>query len=296
MELEPKPVVVILGQTASGKSALALKMAAKYAGDILAADSRTIYKGMDIGTAKPSAQDRQAIPHYGLDLVTPDQTFSAAEFKEYAKNVVTKTHAEGRVPLIVGGTGLYIDGYVYDFEFAGEADPALRQELESLDLNELQERASQLGIDETDSSWLNSRHLARAIERGGVNTNRKPKPKNVLIVGLKVSKEELDERIKTRVDTMFAGGLVQEVQNLINTYGEDAPGLLAPGYKEVKEHIKSGLSLDETKEQVARGHRRLAKRQNTWFKRNPDIVWCENEHQAEQKIRAFLSKFATIDS
>lgn len=291
-----RPIVVILGQTASGKSALALKMAKEYGGEIIAADSRTIYKGMDIGTAKPSGRQQKEIQHYGLDLITPDQAFSAAEFKKYAKIVVNKIQSKGKLPIIAGGTGLYIDGYVYDFEFGGQADPEQRAELESLDLNELRRRAEKADIDPEQVNYRNPRHLSRAIERGGTPKKSKAKPANILIIGLRINKEELDRRIAKRVDTMFAGGLIQEVQNLVNKYGPDAPGLLALGYKSVKEYIKGTLSEEEAKEKFRSNHRRLAKRQNTWFKRNQDIVWCENEHQADKEIRAFLSKFATIEA
>ena len=290
-----KPTVVILGQTASGKSALALKVAHEYNGEILAADSRTIYKGMDIGTAKPSPEDQRTIKHYGLDLITPDKAFSAAEFKQYAISVVNKIHSKGKLPIVVGGTGLYIDGYIYDFEFGGQADPVLRAKLELLSLYELQEQAQAAGIDPNQINYQNPRHLSRAIERGGIASNRKAKSAGILIIGLRTNKEEQDERIAKRVDTMFKNGLIQEVQNLIKLYGQDAPGLLSPGYNEAQEYINGTLDLEETKQAICRSHRQLAKRQNTWFKRNQDIKWCDTEQQAHQNIRAFLARFATIE-
>lgn len=291
-----QPIVVILGTTATGKSELAIKFAQKYNGEILAADSRTIYKNMDIGTAKPTSEQQKSVPHYGLDLITPNQTFSAAEFKNYAKNVVNKIHTKGKLPIIVGGTGLYIDGYVYDFEFGEAVNPQQRAELELLNIYELRQRAEEAGITQDRVNFQNPRHLSRAIERGNIPAKRKAKPANILIIGLRINKEEHHRRVNQRVDTMFNKGLVEEARNLINNYGTEAPGLLAPAYKTLKEYINGTLSQEEAKERLKISDRQLARRQNTWFKRNIDIVWCENEQQAEQNIRAFLAKFATIES
>lgn len=294
MEPAPKPIIVIVGQTASGKSALAMQLAEKYNGEIIAADSRTVYKGMDIGTAKPPLQDQQRIKHYGLDLITPDQSFSAAQFKDYCSNVVKNIHKKGKIPFIVGGSGLYVDGYIYDFSFGDEADQSLRTKLNSLNFNEIKELAAKKGLNFEQVNFTNRRHLSRAIERGDAHTTQKHLPGNILIIGLRVNKEVLEERITNRVDKMLEMGLVQEVQNLIKQYGTQAPGLLAPAYKEVSEYINGSLSLEETREQIIRSHKYLAKRQLTWFKRNKDIVWCQNTTEAEQTASDFINKFATI--
>jgi tRNA dimethylallyltransferase len=294
MESEPKPIIVVIGQTASGKSALAMKLAKAHNGEIIAADSRTIYKGMDIGTAKPPLQDQQRIKHYGLDLITPDQYFSAAEFKNYTSSVVKKIHKKNKIPFIVGGTGLYVDGYIYDFPFGRQADLELRKMLESLKLNELQEHAEKAGLDPEQVNFANPRHLARAIERGGIVQARTPKPHNIMLVGLEVDREQLLEHITNRVDTMFEEGLVQEVQNLITQFGAQVPGLLAPAYKEVTEYINGSITLEEAKEQIVRSHKRLAKRQLTWFKRNKDIIWCATGGEAEKLVSDFLTKFKEV--
>lgn len=294
-------MIVIAGQTASGKSALAMSLAQKFNGEIICADSRTIYKGMDIGTAKPSAQDRRLVTHHGLDLIEPDEFFSAAAFQAHARERTAAIKARRKLPILVGGTGLYIDGFVYDFSFAGEADQALRDELESMSLADLQTKAQALNIQETQVDFKNPRHLSRVIERttadrGRSNSlpedleiqpTRKPKPKNVLILGMKVDREQLNERIEKRADTMFAEGLAEEVQNVVNRYGEAAPGLLAAGYKPVAEHLKGRLSLNEAKELFIRSHKYLAKRQQTWFKRNQDINWVQSEDEAIEKISKF---------
>lgn len=290
-----RPVIAIVGQTASGKSELAMRLAEKYDGEIIAADSRTIYAGMDIGTAKPSVSDRRKIMHHGLDLITPDQVFSAAEFKRYAQSILLAIQKRGKLPIIAGGTGLYIDGLLYDFEFGTEADQLLRDELDSLSLEDLSKRASELGITEEMIDHKNRRHLTRALERGGMITSRRSLPKNVLIIGLQIEKATLDERIEQRVDTMIVQGFENEVQELAGKYGLEAPGFLAPGYRSFIECMQNRASFDEAKQEFIRRHKKLAKRQKTWFKRNPDIVWVQDFTEADMEVKNFLSKFATIE-
>lgn len=291
-----QPIIVIVGPTASGKSDLAIQIATKHNGEIIAADSRTIYKGMDVGTAKPSLQEQQQVTHFGLDLITPDRSYSAAEYKDYANQAIGAIHKRNRLPIVVGGTGLYIDGLVYDFDFAPPADPALRTKLESLNLDELQKLAAEKGIDSEQVNYANPRHLSRVIERGGTTKVHKNLPPNVLILGIKIDKEQLHERIKVRVDKMFKDGLINEVQDLIKTYGPTAPGLLAPGYKQVAEYLKGDLTLEQAKEKLISSHKNLAKRQMTWFKRNPDIQWITSREEAEQVTSNFLLKFDTMDA
>ena len=295
MESAANPVVVILGQTASGKSALAMQIAQRHDGEIVAADSRTIYTEMDIGTAKPTKADQAMVVHHGLDLIHVDQSFSAAAFQRYAKDVVRDCALRHKLPVVVGGSGLYIDGFVYNFSFQSVPSKSLRDELDALDLQGLQQRAIALGLQSTEYDFANQRHLSRASERSGQKGGRRAKkPDNFILIGLRVQKELLEQRITQRVGTMFEDGLIDEVQNLIKHYGSGAPGLLAPGYKAVVQHLQNQCTLDEAKEEFIRNDRRLAKRQQTWFKRNPDIVWCDSATEAEEKIGAFLSEFDTI--
>lgn len=294
MEKEKAPIIVIVGQTASGKSALSMEIARHYDGEIICADSRTIYKDMNIGTAKPSAQDRALVPHYGLDLIEPNQYFSAAAFKDYTEKTVAAIHSRGKLPLIVGGTGLYIDGFIYNYSFAGEADRSRRAELEALSLEELQAQARAIGIDETAIDFKNHRHLSRAIERGNIKPRRQALSKNVLLLGLRLDREQLLERISLRVDTMFDEGIVDEVKELINVYGANATGLLTPGYKAVSRYLREEITLQQTKEEFKRSDKYLAKRQLTWFKRNEDIIWVQSADQALENVRAFLLRFDTM--
>lgn len=288
-ETQPAPVIVVTGQTASGKSDLAIKIAKEHNGEIICADSRTIYIDMDIGTAKPSVWDQKEVPHHGLDLIEPDQTFSAAAFKEYAMQKVSEIHKLGKLPIIVGGTGLYIDGYIYDYDFAESADEYLRQELSELSLSELQDRAIKLGVDNNSSSFKNPRHLARIIERGGAQVTRQKIRPNTLLLGLKVDKTLLESRINQRVDKMFNEGFIKEVKNLNKLYGVESPGLLAPGYKAANKYISGQIDLNEAKNEFKKNDRQLAKRQMTWFRRNSDINWVESEAQALTVVEKFLN-------
>lgn len=286
-----KKIVVILGETASGKSALGIKIAQEYNGEILCADSRTIYKGMDIGTAKPTAEDQKSVVHHGLDLINPSQSYSAAEFKEYAEQTVNDIVNRGKLPVIVGGSGLYIDAFVYDFSFTSKADNTLRAQIDSKNLLQLQQQAIELGITEDDPSFKNKRHLGRLIERvlsGEVGSTRVVKPANVLLIGLRVPREQLVARIENRVNTMFDNGLIDEAEQLRAEHGPEAPGLLAPAYKAAAEYFDGNATFEESKNIMIRGDKRLAKRQRTWFGRNPDIHWCDTEQEAIKNIRAFL--------
>ncbi len=250
--------LAIVGPTASGKSDLALKMAMTYQGEIIAADSRTIYKGMNIGTAKPSLQDQKLVPHHCLDIITPDQKFSASEFKHLANTAIIDIQSRGKLPIMVGGSGLYIDSVLFDYqfsEFSAERDPQ------------------------------NPRHLKK--------TEQLSRPKklipNTLVIGLCVPKEVLHERIEQRIDAMLAAGLLQEVQNLLKTYKLEAPGMLAPGYKEFSRYLRGQVSFEEAKNQFIKSHKQLAKRQMTWFKRNKNIQWFASGEEAfkffEHKMR-----------
>jgi tRNA dimethylallyltransferase len=284
-----KPLVVILGPTASGKSALAFEVARHYKGEIICADSRTIYKGMDIGTAKPSAEERARVPHHMLDVITPDQSYSAAEFKRQALRAIDEIHSRGGLPIIAGGTGLYIDAVLFDFDFRPVAEPALRAELGRLSVEQLQERVLDMGLD-LPSNARNPRHLMRLIETNGAGHVRGPMRPSTLVLGLWSDREVLKERILQRVYAMITQGFVDEVRQLAAEYGWDAPGLAAPGYKAFRAHIEQGGSLDEAIELFVHNDMQLAKRQVTWFKRNGSIQWLQQPDEAFPKIEQFLAR------
>jgi len=294
METSDRPVIFIVGQTASGKTALAIEIAKKYKAEIICADSRTIYKHMDKGTAKPSIEECSGVPHYGLDLITPDQFYSAAEFKEYAKQKINEIHSRVGIPIVVGGTGLYIDGVLYDYLFSKPNDKKTRESLTALSLDELQSKAKQLGITEEDVNFKNHRHLSNAVARGGVIKQSKNKKDNYLVLGIKVDKEVLDKRIENRAIKIINNGLEKEVKELLNSYGPDAPGLNAPAYKAFIKYSQNKISYSEAEQEFIKQDKRLSKRQKTWFKRNKDIIWINNLTEAVSEVENFLSKFDTI--
>ncbi len=286
-------LIAVVGPTASGKTSLAIDLARKYNGEIICADSRTVYKDMDIGTAKPNKKEQAGIAHHLLDVVSPDQSYSASQFQADSKVVINDVIGRNKLPIVVGGSGLYIEGLLYDFKF-GEPQPEIRAKLLGLSLEQLQDEAQRLNINVSEQTLKNPRHLMRAIERGGGVPSKTNLSENYLIIGLRVKKDILDQRIEQRVDTMLANGLINEARDLNEKYGSDAPALLAPGYKAFGEYINGTLSVNEAKRQFIRNDKQLAKRQMTWFKRNKDIQWVDNKIEAEQIVETFLSKFATI--
>lgn len=249
------PMIVIVGQTASGKSALALELAQKFNGEIIAADSRTVYRGMNIGTAKPPIEEQQLVPHHLLDVVEPDQRFTAADFKRLALEAIEDITARGKLPVMVGGTGLYIDSVLFDYSFA--------------DKNAARNPA-------------NPRHLKKdsAVQRGGLRPH-------TLIIGLDLDKEALTERINGRVELMVQKGLQQEVDQLVRRYGWEAPGLNAIGYQEWREKAKS---THEIVAEIISDTKNYAKRQKTWFKRNKSIQWVSKQSKAVEIATTFLYK------
>lgn len=285
-----KPIIAIVGQTATGKSAVAIELAEALGGEIICADSRTIYKGMDIGTAKPTLKDQARVSHHGLDLATPNQTYSAHEFQQYAQQKIKEIHGRGNIPFIVGGTGLYVDGVLYNYNFGNEPDEKLRAKLSQKSLGELQEMAVLVGIDPQHSSFKNQRHLARMIERGKIVLQKKQLPTYAYLGAVQVPKDELHARIEQRFDDMVERGLVAEARQLLAEYGSEAPGLQAPIYKALAEYFDGSVSLDEARDKAIRNDEHLAKRQLTWFKRNPDINWVQSADSLKNEITLFLTK------
>jgi tRNA dimethylallyltransferase len=190
---------------------------------------------------------------------------------------------------------LYVDGFIYDFEFGSRPETGLRQELENMDLEALQAAAEDRGIHVAPQTLLNKRHLIRVIEREGqIPSRTRELAPGRLLIGMRINKDELDKRIAARVDTMFNKGLVEEVEKLVSLYGSDAPGLSAPGYKAVIDYMNGTTTLEEARERFTRYDRQLAKRQLTWFKRNKDINWCSGAEQALQLADDFLTKSGQV--
>ncbi len=277
----PKPsLIVVVGPTASGKSNLALKIALEFKGEIICADSRTIYRGMDIGTAKPLFSEQQKIKHYLLDVTEPGEVFSVADFQKLAQKAVGEIQKAGALPVVTGGTGLYIDALLFDYDFAGDRAVHNTNELEGFDLPALQAKATELGMEVPSGTWLNPRHLRSFIARGGTARRRTVPDKTTLVVGLRPDRATLYRRIEQRVGAMFEAGLLQEVEGLARAYGWDNEAMTGIGYREFKPYFDEVASLEQVKAAIVQNTKAYAKRQLTWFKRHPFIQWFDSPEAA----------------
>lgn len=274
-----QPLIVIVGPTASGKSELALKVASKFNGEIICADSRTIYKGMDIGTAKPSKKDQKNIKHHLLDQVEPGEPFTAYDFQRRAKAAIKAIRSRQKLPLLVGGTGLYIDSIVFDYQFLPKK--RMSDKFAKLDIKELQEYCKKNKIT-LPNNKDNKRHLLTAVAQKNNKPARSTTPiNNTIIVGITTNKEDLSKRITKRAEWIFSHGIIEEARRLGNIYGWDSEAMTANIYPLIRKLEKNELSLEEAVDKSVTLDKRLAKRQLTWFKRNPFISWrslTEAEH------------------
>ena len=271
-QLGELPLIVIVGPTASGKSSVAMQIATQYGGEIICADSRTVYKGMDIGTAKPSKQDQQEVPHWGLDLVEPGERFTAADFKQYSQQAIETIRSKGKVPILVGGTGLYVDGVIFDYRFV-ETDHELRKKLEGLSLEALKEYCANNNVSLPENE-NNRRYVIRAIEQKNVSGTRLSAPiDNSIIVGVTTERDVLRQRIEARAEQLFETGMVEEAKMLGEKYGWNSEAMTGNIYKLVKQFVDGDFDEDELKRRNATADWQLAKRQLTWLKRNPFIHW-----------------------
>lgn len=282
-----KPLIVIVGPTASGKTALAIDLAKQFDGEIVCADSRTVYKGMDIGTAKPTKEERTAIPHYLLDIVRPDEPFSAADFQQLAKEAIKNIRGRGKIPFLVGGTGLYVDSIIFDYRFGPAGNPERRRLLEGWSIDQLQKYCIENNIKIPENS-RNKRYLVRAIEQEGVNNLKRDEPiENCFVVGISTEKSELERRITLRAEQIFQQGVLEEARQLSAIYGWNSEAMTGNIYRLAQAVFRNELSIEEAKKKFITLDRRLAKRQMTWFKRNPFIQWG-NRFEVEQLVKDYL--------
>lgn len=299
-------VIVICGPTASGKTGLSIELAKKIDGEVVSCDSMQIYKDMTIGTAKPTEEEMQGIKHYLIDCVSPDTRYSVADYKRDAIKAIEEIASKGKVPIVVGGTGLYLESLVRGIDYSEiEVDEAYREELNKLEqekgLNELYETARK--IDETAASKISpndKKRICRILEiyhsTGKTKTElEKESRKNgvqydYVLFGINMDREKLYERINKRVDIMLEQGLIEEVRNLINKYSEFPTALQGLGYKEVVEYFDGVTTKEEMIEKIKQETRRYAKRQITWFKRYDELTWLNGLDDPQKNIDIILEK------
>lgn len=280
------PLIVIVGPTASGKSDLAMSIAQEYDGELICADSRTVYKDLDIGTAKPTKRDQALVRHHMLDLVEPGQIFTAADFKRLANLAIEDISARGKLPIMVGGTGLYVDSVIFNYQFGEPANPAKRTELLGFSVEHLQQICREKNI-ELPINSKNKRHLIRAIELGGLPKANRELRANTIVVGISTEREILRERISRRAHLMLQAGIFDEVRCAGQKYGWQSEAMTGNIYPIFKDLIAGQISEGEAIDRFIKSDMSLAKRQMTWFKRNPYIIWGMQD-ELKVQIEAFL--------
>lgn len=271
---------------------MALELALKFDGEIICADSWTVRREVNIGTAKPTVQDQQAVPHHLLDVAGPCEDFTAAVFKRLALEAIDDITARGKLPIMVGGTGLYIDGIIYDYGFLQEGDRTERERYNVLSIDELIAEIEAEGIELGDVDTRNKRRLIRLLETNGARPSRQELRANTLVLGLQTDRTKLEERITQRVDNMLQAGLEAEVKSLVEAYGWDCEALKGVGYSQWKDYFLGSITLDETRSKIIKATKDLAKRQRTWFKRNQGIQWLSTPvklSEAKDIVTTFLS-------
>lgn len=286
---QPVPMLVIVGPTASGKTDVAIKIARSIGGEIICADSRTVYKDLDIGTAKPSASDLGKVKHWGLDLVNIDQGFSASDFKTYAVGKISEIRSRGLVPILVGGSGLYIDSILFNYKFSGEKNNELRKKLENKTVEQLIYYCKENNI-RLPENYKNKRYLIRTIESNGVKKSSDKKMiNNVFVVGISTDKEELRERARQRSCKMLQDGLVGEFKIAAQRYGFDNVILNRNAYGVARRLADNKVDKSQAIEEMVALDMKLIKKQQTWFKRNKEIRWMKRD-DIENFVTNFYAK------
>ncbi len=289
--MKPK-VVVIVGPTASGKTALSVELAKKIDGEIISSDSMQIYKDMNIGTAKVTKEEMQNIKHYLIDFVSPEERYTVSDFKKDSEKAIKEILSKGKTPIVVGGTGLYVNSLIYGIDYQDmEFDENYRNELikkaETAEgLEELYNEAKKIDPQAMEKiSFNDKKRIMRVLEiykaTGKTKTEQEilSKQKEVeydfKVFGITLDREKLYDKINRRVDIMIEQGLENEVKNLITKYSKFPTAMQGLGYKEVVQFFEGRLTREEMIEKIKQESRRYAKRQLTWFRRNNEIIWLE---------------------
>jgi tRNA dimethylallyltransferase len=297
-------VIVICGPTASGKTSLSIELAKRINGEIVSCDSMQIYKEMDIGTAKPTKEEMQGIKHYLIDFVSPEERYSVADYKKDAKKAIKEIIEKGKTPIVVGGTGLYVDSLIYEIEYPNiEFDEKYRQQLEkraeSEGLEKLYEEAKNidpLAIQKISTN--DAKRILRILEiyhatgktktQQEMESRKNPPEYEYQIYAIKWDREILYKRINQRVDQMIEQGLIEEVKEILKKHKEFPTAMQGLGYKEVVEYLNGNDTKEEMIEKIKRETRRYGKRQMTWFRKNKQTIWLDGQASVEKNINIIL--------
>lgn len=305
--MEKQKVIVICGPTASGKTKLSIEIAKKINGEIVSADSMQIYKDMTIGTAKPTPEEMQGIKHYLIDFVLPNQRYSVADYNKDALKAIDEIIKKGKTPIVVGGTGLYVNSLIYGIEYSDiEVDIEYREKLEKIAESEGIERLYEMAKEIDPEAIKNiskndQKRICRILEiyhTTGKNKteqekeSRKNGPKyQYLLYGITMDREKLYDRINKRVDIMINDGLIEEVQNVVKKYDEFPTAMQGLGYKEVVEYLNGITTKEEMIEKIKMETRRYAKRQLTWFKKCENIKWINGLDDIQNNMKIILEEY-----
>ncbi len=289
-EVQREKVAVIIGPTAVGKTKLSIDLAKALNGEIISGDSMQIYRTMDIGTAKVTKEEMDGILHYMVDIKDPEDSFSVAEFQERVRKHIREITERGKLPIIVGGTGLYIQSVLFDYQFTDDAGDAIyREQMEKLALERgveyVHKKLQEVDPESAERIHANNvRRVIRALEifhtTGEKMSDQLEKQENELLydvslIGLTMDREMLYDRINLRVDIMMDQGLLEEVEGLYNRGIRDCQSIQAIGYKEIYDYFEDRVSLEEAVSQLKTNSRRYAKRQLTWFRNKMDVTWFD---------------------
>ena len=302
--MDKEKVIVICGPTASGKTSLSIELAKKINGEIISCDSMQIYKDMDIGTAKPTEEEMSGIKHHLIGFVSPEERYSVADFKNDAKNKIKEILNNGKFPIIVGGTGLYIDSLIYEIEYPNiEFDEQYRKKLEKeaeeKGLEYLYQEAKKIDPVAVEKISKNDKkRIIRILEIYNatgknktwqeIESRKKDVEYDYRIYALNWERSTLYDRINQRVDLMIKSGLIEEVNDLIKKYKKFPTAMQGLGYKEVVEYLNGAYTKEEMIEKIKMETRRYAKRQLTWFRKNKQTIWLEGEKGIQNNIKIIL--------
>ena len=307
--MQKNKVIVICGPTASGKTALSIELAKKINGEIVSCDSMQIYKEMNIGTAKPTLEEMQGIKHYLIGYVSPEKRYSVADYKKDAKKAIKEIIEKGKNPIVVGGTGLYIDSLIYEIEYQDikldeEYRKKLEEEVQEKGLETLYEKAKQIDAKAIEKiSPTDKKRILRVLEiyhatgktktEQEIESRKKEVEYDYKVFALNWDREKLYERINKRVDIMFEQGLIQEVKNILNKYSKFPTAMQGLGYKEVVDYLNGIYTKEEMIEKIKMETRRYAKRQLTWFRKNKQTIWLNAEDGIQRNIEIIIRSLGT---